>query len=142
MPDDTPPSSPNSSPSLRARRWSRPTSSSPGRRTRPNRFAIRLIGIPAAAIAGVFLYSGVRDRMFLPDCDSDRAKHTLTDVLKQLQLEPTHYEPITTVSAGKEEVVCKADLPLPAGGNVTVDYSFYWDGGKASMKYSIAHKSP
>jgi hypothetical protein len=79
--------------------------------------------------------------MFLPDCDSDRAKHTLTDVLKQLQLQPTQYAPISTVSSGKDEVVCKADLPLPGGGDVTVDYRFYWDGGKASMKYSIARKS-
>ena len=60
---------------------------------------MRLIGIPAAAVAGVLIYSGLRDHFVLPECDSGRAKHTLSDVLKQLKLEPTRYEPIKTVSS-------------------------------------------
>jgi hypothetical protein len=103
--------------------------------------AVRLIGIPVAAVAGVFIYSGLRDHFVLPECDSDRAKHTLTDVLKQLKLEPTKYEPIKTVSSGQDQVVCNAVLPLPDNGTVTVDYTFYWDGGKANMKYSVSRKS-
>jgi hypothetical protein len=103
--------------------------------------ALRLIGIPAAAVAGVFIYSGLRDRFVLPECDSDRAKHTLTDVLKQLKLEPTRYEPVKTVSSSQDQVACNAVLPLPDGGTVTVDYTFYWDGGKANMKYSLSRKS-
>jgi hypothetical protein len=103
--------------------------------------AVRLLGIPVVAVAGVFIYSGLRDHFVLPECDSDRAKHTLGDVLKQLKLEPTKYEPIKTVSSGKDQVVCNAELPLPDGGAVTVDYTFYWDGGKANMKYSVSRKS-
>ncbi len=102
--------------------------------------AMRLIGIPAAAIAGVLIYRGLRDRFVLPECDSGRAKHTLADVLKQLQLEPTQYEPIKAVSTSKEQVVCNAVLPLPQGGSVVVDYIFYWNGNKAGMKYSISRK--
>src|SRR5271156_6412257 len=112
MPDD---SSPNTPPSIRARRWSRPPAS-PARRGRPNRLVLRLIAIPAVAVLGVLLYKGIRDRLVLPECDSDSAKHTLADVLKQLQLEPIKYEPIKTVSASKEQVVCNATLPLPSGG--------------------------
>ncbi len=138
MPDD---SSPNTPPTVRARRWSRPQSSLPGRRLGSRSFALRLIGIPVVAVIGVFLYSGIRDRLLLPECDSDRAKHTLTDVLKQLQLEPVRYDSIKTVSATKEQNVCNAILPLPGGGDVTIDYTFYWEGGKANMKYSIARKS-
>ena len=102
-------------PPLRARRWTPPPGidrrSSP---RKPYRFALRLIGIPIRRGCGVFLYSGVRDRLLLPDCDSDRAKHSLTDVLQRFQFEPTTYAPITTVSATKDQVVCSADLPLSA----------------------------
>ncbi len=103
--------------------------------------ALRLIGIPAAAVAGVLIYRGLRDRFVLPDCDSERAKHSLADVLKQLQLEPTQYEPIKTISSTKDRVVCNAVLPLLHGGNVVADYIFYWNGNKADMKYSISRKS-
>jgi hypothetical protein len=123
---------------IRARRWSRPSSPRP---PRPYRLALRLIGIPAAAVAGVFIYSGLRDHFVLPECDSDRAKHTLADVLKPLKLEPTRYEPVKTVSSSQDQVACNAVLPLPDGGTVTVDYMFYWDGGKANMKYSLSRKS-
>ncbi len=101
---------------------------------------MRLIGIPAAAVAGVLIYRGVRDRLVLPECDSERAKHSLADVLKELRLEPTHYEPITTVSSTKDRVVCHADLPLPHGGTVAADYVFYWNGNKADMKYAVSRK--
>ena len=109
-------------------------------RPRPYRLAVRLIGIPAVAVAGVLIYSGLRDHFVLPECDSARAKKTLTDVLKQLQLEPVRYEPIKTVSSSKDEIVCNATLPLPDGAAVTVDYKFYWEGNTANMKYSISRK--
>lgn len=102
--------------------------------------AMRLIGIPAAAVAGVLLYRGLRDRFVLPECDSDRAKHSLADVLKQLRLEPTRYGPIKTVSSTKDQVVCHADLPLPDGSSVATDFTFYWDGGTAHMRYSVSRK--
>jgi hypothetical protein len=124
---------------VRARRWSGSTSTPV--RPRPYRFALRLIGIPAAAVAGVFLYAGLRSHFFLPECDSNSAKHTLADVLKQYKLEPTRYEPIKTVSSTKEEVVCNAVLPLPDGAAVTVDYKFYWEGSTASMKYSVMRQA-
>jgi len=107
---------------------------------RPYRLAVRLIGIPAVAVAGMFIYSGLRERLVLPECDSVRAKKTLTDVLKQLQLEPARYEPIKTVSSSKDEIVCNATLPLPDGAAVTIDYKFYWEGNTANMKYSISRK--
>ncbi|HUD84888.1 MAG TPA: hypothetical protein VMR17_00490 [Xanthobacteraceae bacterium] len=130
-------------PPVRARRWTPP----PGAATRASpyksyRFAFRLIGIPALAVAGVFIYAGLRDRLVLPECDSDRAKKTLGDVLKQLKLEPARYEPIKTVSSTKEQVVCSAVLPLPDGATVAVDYRFYWQGNDADMKYSVVRKAP
>jgi len=134
-PDDSPSKAANSAP-IRARRWTRP----PAAPARSHRLALRLIGIPAAAVAGVILFRGVQDRFFLPECDSDRARHSLADVLQQLQLSPVRFEPIKTVSTSKEEVVCNAVLPLPDGGSVTVDYSFYWQGSKANMRYSVAHQ--
>jgi hypothetical protein len=134
-------SSPKQSTPIRARRWSRPPSSSGGR-PRPYRFALRLIGIPAAAVAGVLIYRGLRDHFVLPECDSDRAKQTLSDTLKELRLEPTRYEPITTVSSDKDQVVCSALLPLPDGAKVALDYKFYWQGDTVSMRYSVSRQAP
>jgi hypothetical protein len=123
---------------IRARRWS-PPASSPARPQR-YRLAVRLIGIPVVAVAGVMIYRGLSERFVLPECDSERAKRSLADVLKQLQLEPLRYEPIKTVSASKDKVVCNAVLPLPDGASVVVDYTFYWQGSTANMKYSVAKK--
>jgi hypothetical protein len=125
---------------VRARRWSRAPSpsSSPVQRYR---LAFRLIGIPAAAVAGVLIYRGLRDHFVLPACDSDRAKQTLSDVLKELKLEPTRYEPLTTVSSDKDQVTCSALLPLPDGASVAVDYKFYWQGSTASMRYSVSRRT-
>jgi hypothetical protein len=107
---------------------------------RPNRLAFRLIGIPVLAVAGVLLYRGLHDYFVLPDCDSARAQKTLADVLKQLKVEPLRYEPLKTVSTSKNEVVCNAVLPLADGGSVNVDYSFFWQGSAAEMRYSISRK--
>jgi hypothetical protein len=101
----------------------------------------RLIGIPALAVAGVFIYQGLRDRMVLPECDSSRAKHTLEGVLQQLKLEPTKYAPLKTVSSTKNDVVCSAVMPLPEGGFVAVDYTFYWQDNNSNMKYTVSKKA-
>jgi len=129
-------------PPLRARRWTPPPSAD--RRSSPRksyRFVFRLLGIPILAVAGVFIYSGIRDRLVLPACDSDRAKKSLAEVLKELNYAPTKYQPITTVSTTKDEVVCSAVLPLPDGTSVAADFTFYWQGDKANMKYSVARKT-
>ena len=129
-------------PPLRARRWTPPPSvagrSSP---RKSYRFVLRLLGIPILAVAGVFIYSGIRDRLVLPECDSDRAKKSLAEVLKELNYAPTKYEPITTVSTTKDQVVCSAVLPLPDGSSIAADFTFYWQGDKANMKYSVARKT-
>ena len=129
-------------PPLRARRWTPPPSI--GRSSSPRksyRFVLRLLGIAILAVAGVFIYSGIRDRLALPECDSDRAKKSLAEVLKELNYAPTKYEPITTVSTTKDQVVCNAVLPLPDGSSVAADFTFYWQGDKANMKYSVARKT-
>jgi hypothetical protein len=102
---------------------------------------VRLIGIPVLAIAAVFLYRGVRDRLVLPECDSERARQTLSETLKELKLEPVRYAPLKTVSTTKEQVVCSAVLPLPDGATVAIDYTFYWQGNNANMKYSVVRKA-
>jgi hypothetical protein len=111
----------------------------PGRAPR-SRLAIRLIAIPVIGVVAALLYYGLHDRFFLPECDSDRAKRTLADILKQLKLEPSRYEPLKTVSSSKTQVVCNASLPLPDGGIVVIDYSFYWQGSQANMRYSVTRK--
>lgn len=108
--------------------------------TRTPRSLVRLVVIPLIGIVAALLYYGLRDRFFLPACDSDRAKRTLGDVLKQLKLEPSRYAPITTVSSSKTQITCNATLPLPDGGTVAIDYSFHWQGNQANMRYSVTRK--
>lgn len=132
--DNSPPNAPAP---RRVSRWTPPPSS----RNNPYRLVFRLVGIPLIAVAAVLLYRGLHSRFVLPECDSDTAKQTLEQVLKELKLEPVRYAPIKTVSASKTEVVCNAVMPLPGGGNVVADYSFYWQGSKANMRYSI-HREP
>jgi hypothetical protein len=133
MPQDASPQSPASG------RGGEPSPQS-GVRARRRRWAVRLIAIVLIGIVAGLLYRGLHDRFFLPECDSDRAKRTLSDILKQLKLEPSQYAPITTVSSSETQVVCNATLPLPDGGNVAVDYAFYWQGGQANMRYSVTRK--
>src|SRR5271170_1321479 len=135
MPEE---SSPKPTPPIRARRWLPPPSSSP---VRPYRLTIRLIGIPVVAVVGVLIYRGLSERFVLPQCDSERAKQSLSEILKQLQLVPTKYEPIKTVSTSTDRVICNAVMPLPDGASVVADYTFYWDGSKANMKYSVSKKT-
>jgi hypothetical protein len=135
MADDNPPP-------LRARRWTPPPSAEVRSSPRKSyRFVLRLLGIPIVAVIGVFIYSGIRNRLVLPDCDSDRAKKSLVEVLQQFKYEPTTYGPIKTVSSTKNDVVCSAVLPLSGGGFVAADFTFYWQGDKAQMKYSVARKA-
>jgi hypothetical protein len=129
-------------PPLRARRWTPPPGTA--RRSPPRksyRFVLRLLGIPIVAVIGVFIYSGIRNRIVLPECDSDRARKSLAEVLQQFKYEPTTYAPIKTVSATKDQVTCSAVLPLPDDGYVAADFTFYWQGDTASMKYSVARKA-
>jgi hypothetical protein len=133
MPQDASPQSPSSA--RNGDRSSQPTSHAPR-----SRLAARLIAIPLIGVVAGLLYYGLHDRFFLPECDSDRAKRTLGDILKQLKLEPRRYAPITTVSSSKTQVVCNAVLPLQDGGKVVIDYSFYWQGSQANIRYSVTRK--
>jgi hypothetical protein len=129
--DSSPPNKPT--PPIRARRWSRPQQTPRS----PYRTIVRLLGIPVLAVAGVILYRGLHEHLVLPECDSETAKQTLSQVLKELKLEPVRYAPIKTVSSTKDQVVCNATMPLPGGGTVVADYTFYWQGNTADMRYTV-----
>ena len=90
----------------------------------------------------MLIYRGLQERFVLPDCDSSRAKDTLTDVLKGLDSAPLRYEPIKTISRNDKEVVCNAVLPLSDGATLSIDYRFFWQGSSAQMKYSISRNEP
>ena len=134
MAADAPP--PNDQRPLRARRWSAPRQPPPNNSSRT---LFRLIGIPALAIAGVLIYRGIQERFTLPDCDSSRAKNTLSGVLDQLKLGPLREDAIKTISSDKKQVVC--NVTLPSDGNATnIDYTFFWQGSNVDMRYSISRR--
>jgi hypothetical protein len=101
------------------------------------RWAFRIAGLAIAAAATWFIYRGVRAHFVLPECDSQTAKQTLAQVLKEMRLEPVRYAPIKTISSTKDKVVCNAAMPLPDGATVVVDYTFSWQGRTPNMRYSI-----
>lgn len=129
--DSSPPNKPAAP--VRARPWT-PRQRPPHR---PYRTIVRLLAVPVLAVAAVILYRGLRDRLVLPQCDSDTAKQSLAQVLKELKLEPVRYAPIKTVSSTKDQVVCNATMPLPDGATVVADYTFYWQGSTADMRYTV-----
>jgi len=114
----------------------------PARSAPSNRMLFRLIGIPALAVAGVLIYRGVQERLTLPDCDSTRAKSTLTNVLNEMKVGAIADAAIKTISVDNKQVVCNLILPTSNGGSVDVDYRFFWQGNKPTMKYSISLKPP
>jgi hypothetical protein len=116
--------------------------SAPPPRSGYRRHGLRILGLPILAVMAVYLFYGLRGYVVLPSCDSERAKQSLSDVLKQLKLEPVRYEPIKTISSSKDQVVCNAVLPLPDGADLVADFTFYWEGNKANMKYSVSRKAP
>jgi hypothetical protein len=106
---------------------------------RRRRLILRLLALPAVAIAAyvMFNYGGLRDYVELPQCDSDHAKKWLGQALDPFKFGPTRYESIKTIASSKQEVVCNAVLTLPNGYNIAIDYSFYWSGSKVNMRYSV-----
>jgi hypothetical protein len=132
--------SPNPGPPLRSRRWSAPPSP-PSNNS--NRMLFRLIGIPALAFAGVLIYRGVQERFTLPDCDSSRAKSTLSELLGQLKAGPLQEDAIKTVSTSKQQVVCSVVVQQSGGGGAfSIEYTFFWQGNSAEMRYSMSRKPP
>jgi hypothetical protein len=129
--------SPNPGPPLRSRRWSAPPSP-PSNNS--NRMLFRLIGIPALAFAGVLIYRGVQDRFTLPACDSSRAKSTLSELLGQLKAGALQEDAIKTVSTSKQQVVCNVTVQKSDGGTVNLNYTFFWQGNSAEMRYTISLK--
>jgi hypothetical protein len=132
--------SPNRRPPIRSRRWSVPPSP-PSNNS--NRTLFRLIGIPALAFAGVLIYRGVQERFTLPACDSSRAKSTLNELLGQLKAVPLQEDAIKTVSTNKQQVVCSVVVEQSGGGSAfNIEYTFFWQGNSADMRYSISRKPP
>ena len=68
---------------------------------RRRRLIFRLLALPALAGAAylLFKYSGLRDYLELPQCDSDHAKKWLGQALQPFKFDPTRYESIKTISS-------------------------------------------
>jgi hypothetical protein len=99
-------------------------------------------GLIAIAVGATQLYSAFQGVLFLPGCDSQNAKDTLSGIFKEHKFEPTGYDSIKTISSSKDEVVCNAVLPLPDGANLIADYNFFWEGKTVKVKYSMHRKAP
>jgi hypothetical protein len=105
-------------------------------------WAVAAAGLVILIAGAVQVYNAVRENFVLPECDSQRAKDTLSNVFKEHKFEPLRYEAIKTVLTNDDEVVCNAILPLSDGVNLVADYTFFWDGNSAKIKYSLVRKAP
>ena len=74
----------------------------------------------------------------LPECDSKRAKDTLSDVFEDKKLNPTSYSEIKTLSSAADKVSCEATLPTKDQGTLDVKYQFTWQDKKPQIEYTIA----
>jgi hypothetical protein len=81
--------------------------------------------IAAASLLG--LIGKISEFGSLPRCDAQRTKDTLSDLNKQNKINASHYNAITTVNAGKDEVLCKASLALRDGGTLEYDFRIFRD---------------
>ncbi len=104
---------------------------------RRRRLLFRLLALPILAGAAFLLFNGLRDYLELPNCDSDHAKGWLGQALQPFNFGPPRYESVKTISSSKQEVVCNAELALPNGSSIAINYSFYWSGSKVNMRYSV-----
>jgi hypothetical protein len=86
----------------------------------------------ALAIAGNLMEIGT-----LPECDSQRARDTMSDVFSAAKYSLTKYNEIKTVSSSKDEVTCKASLAIKGGGTLIADYTFFWDGRKVMVRHTL-----
>jgi len=121
-----------------------PTPDAPAKPPRSTfqRVAWGIFGVIFLAIGASQLYGVFRDNFTLPACDSQRAKDSLSKVIKEHKFEPVRYESVKEVSRTDDTVVCNAVLPLPDGVNLVADYSFFWEGSTAKIKYSLVRKAP
>lgn len=89
-------------------------------------------------IGGGLLRSGLFEST-LPECDSSRAKSTLSDIFKEKKLSPKSYKEIKTISSSKDSVACLATLPLTDTELLTINYKFVpsTSGAQIQYEYSI-----
>ena len=107
----------------------------------PNKWN-RIVGIVTTVVlvlvAALYGWSAIYNASNLPDCDSKRARDTLSDVFKANRVNASRYNEIKTLANTKEEVRCTASLAVSEGGTVSVDYRFYWEDSKAKIEYRIS----
>lgn len=97
-------------------------------------------GLLVALAAFVRFGSHLIESQSLPDCDSRRAKDTLSDVFKEKQLKPTSYSEVKTLSSSKDTVDCEAILPVDDQNVLDVKYSFFWKDSAQQIRYTIENK--
>jgi hypothetical protein len=119
-----------------------PPAAAPSKSKKIYGWAITAGAVVIMIAGGVQVYEAVRENFVLPECDSKRAKDTLSNVFKEHKFEPLRYESVKTVSANDQEIVCNAVLPLPDGVNLVADYTFFWEGNTARIKYSLVRRAP
>ena len=88
-----------------------------------------------AVVLGVMIFAGnLIQANELPHCDSDRAKDTLSDVLKTNKVDAKAYDSIEQVAASDAEVSCKATLSLNPSGKLDLAWRFFWKDKDANYE--------
>lgn len=93
--------------------------------------------ISVIVIGGAVLRSGLFESD-LPECDSSRAKDTLSNIFKEKNLNPKSYKQIKTISSGKDLVICQATLPLSDTELLTINYKFVSSASGAQIQYEYS----
>lgn len=97
----------------------------------------------AAVIVAVLTFAGnMLENGQLPECDSDRARDTLSDVFQANSIEATGYDKISTEKSGEEETTCTAVLSLKGGDKLDVGYRFFFKDKKPSYEITTWNRRP
>jgi len=101
-----------------------------------------MIAIAAVGVVTIVLivFGMIVELGELPRCDSKSAKDMLSTVFIQKKVNPAKYNEIKALSKTDEEIKCTASLALRAGGNIEVDYRFYWENKE--KKYEVTRLQP
>jgi hypothetical protein len=91
-------------------------------------------GLVVTVVGALVLIGNLMTRNDLPDCDSTRAKDTLSDIFKKNEVNAARYDEIKRLTKADDEVTCHAKLTLRDGGKLEIDYKLLREGADMTLR--------
>lgn len=102
----------------------------------------RIVPAVLAVIFGLIFIAKIATWNDLPECDSRKAKDTLSDIFKRNNVNASQYNEIKKTATKHDELSCSASLALQAGGNLDLDYRIFRDGDGFKLEITRSQTRP